>query len=337
MLKINLDGISKRDIANSIANQIITAIAVGDLRKGDVLPSERTLSESLGVSRGTINKVYSCLKSNRYIISKIGSHHYVAGIESLEESKREKGHELTNRYIDSMRELNYTFSEIRATLNLSIIKREGSTDYVKMAVIECRPDAIYVFKKRLESIPNLKIYLFLLDDVLNIPSKVEEIMQCDIILSTSAHYFEVCKNFPQLSPNIVEVVTVLSENTVFQLASIPHNARIGIVYSSPRTIELIQTTLQYFNIKYETLSAFNETSLKTFDDFCASKTVLIAEPLSVIFDESRNQSLLKDFFQRGGKTILFDHSIDKGSMLIIEQSILKAMNKKKNPHSFNSL
>ena len=135
----------------------------------------------------------------------------------------------------------------------------------------------------------------------------------------------------------MEIVTSWSEQTIFDLASIKKDARIGIVYRSPRTIGLIQSALDNFNIKYESLAAFNEKNLRTFKDFCEDKTVLIAEPLSLIFRKDRQEEYLKHFFEKGGKIINFDHYIDKGSMMIIEQAVLRIIEKKKSEETVDIL
>ena len=50
-----------------IRNQIVQAIAVGDLVPGDPLPSVRQLGEDLGINMHTVNKSYNLLKQEGFI------------------------------------------------------------------------------------------------------------------------------------------------------------------------------------------------------------------------------------------------------------------------------
>lgn len=51
-----------------LRNQVITGIASGALRPGDALPSVRSLADDLGINLHTINKAYSTLRDEGYVI-----------------------------------------------------------------------------------------------------------------------------------------------------------------------------------------------------------------------------------------------------------------------------
>lgn len=330
MLKITLENVRKKETAQAIVQQIMNAMDKGDLKKGDILPSERSLAEELHISRGTVHNAYDILKQQQCIVARGGSHHYIMGLDSRNDARKQKAIEMTDEYILNMSKCGLTPNEVRSILDMKLLnlEREKYRKRVRLGIIECRQEALFLFKRQLEYIYGLDISLYLLDDILNSNALVENALTCDMVITTASHYFEVCKNIPELQSKLVEVVTSWTEQTIFDLASIPDDAHIGIVYSSPRTITLIQSVLQKFNIKYQSLDAANEKNFRTFQNFCSSKTVLIAEPLSVIFDPKRQDELLKDFFAREGKLIAFDHIIDRGSLLIIEQSLTKIMKEK---------
>lgn len=328
MYKIKLSYEKKKELSSQIAHQIILAIEKGDLRKGDILPAERLFAEELHVSRGTIHKAYEILKKQKCIVAKRGSHHYVMGLDAQNNYQHDKGVELTNQYLNKMLELKLSFREIQAMLNLEILSRRENNQMIKVGIIECRPSALYTFAQYLEQISCVDLSLYLIDEITHSPSLVEDALVCDIILTTGDHYFDVCKSLPMLESKLLEVVTSWSEKTIFALANIPSSARIGIVYVSPQTINIIQSALKYFDIHYESLTAFNENNLRTFKEFCSTRNVLIAEPLSIIFQNNRQNELLQDFRNQGGQIISFENHIDKGSQMLIEQSILRIANER---------
>lgn len=65
MIKILFD--SETPIYVQLKNEIIKAIARGELEEGEALPSIRDLSVDIGVNLHTINKAYNLLKDEGYL------------------------------------------------------------------------------------------------------------------------------------------------------------------------------------------------------------------------------------------------------------------------------
>lgn len=83
-MSLNINRQSKTPIYVQLKNQIIEKITSGEWHSGYILPSERTLSESLGVNRSTVNKVYWELKAEGFLTSKVGSGTLVSTIYTSE-------------------------------------------------------------------------------------------------------------------------------------------------------------------------------------------------------------------------------------------------------------
>ncbi|MCM1990983.1 GntR family transcriptional regulator [Oceanirhabdus seepicola] len=66
LLKINFE--SDIPIYVQIKNQVIHGIALGTLKPGEILPSVRQLASDIGINMHTVNKSYSLLKSEGYIV-----------------------------------------------------------------------------------------------------------------------------------------------------------------------------------------------------------------------------------------------------------------------------
>ena len=65
ILKLNFE--SEIPIYVQLRNQIVMAIAHGDLTQGEKLPTIRNLAEDLGINNMTVNKAYAMLKQERFI------------------------------------------------------------------------------------------------------------------------------------------------------------------------------------------------------------------------------------------------------------------------------
>ena len=66
IITIHLD--SDIPIYQQIQNQIVAGIAHGELNPGELLPSVRTLADQLGINLHTVNKAYSLLQDDGYVV-----------------------------------------------------------------------------------------------------------------------------------------------------------------------------------------------------------------------------------------------------------------------------
>ena len=64
---LRLDFSSDMPIYQQIRNQVVTAIASGQLKPGEKLPTIRALAEEAGINMMTASKAYQLLKSEGYI------------------------------------------------------------------------------------------------------------------------------------------------------------------------------------------------------------------------------------------------------------------------------
>lgn len=64
---LNLDFNSDKSIYIQITEEITKAIATGDLKINESLPSVRSLGESIGVNLHTVNKAYNQLKDEGFL------------------------------------------------------------------------------------------------------------------------------------------------------------------------------------------------------------------------------------------------------------------------------
>lgn len=75
---LSIDQRSNEPIYLQIRNQIIEAIARGELTAGQALPSVRTLARDLGINLHTVNKAYSVLRDEGYVLMRGRSGAYIA-------------------------------------------------------------------------------------------------------------------------------------------------------------------------------------------------------------------------------------------------------------------
>jgi DNA-binding GntR family transcriptional regulator len=66
-LKVRVSRAKPESMTKQITNQLASLIQAGTLAAGDLLPSERTLADSLGVARNVVRRSYEYLSSGGHI------------------------------------------------------------------------------------------------------------------------------------------------------------------------------------------------------------------------------------------------------------------------------
>ncbi len=64
---VNIDFNSDEALYIQLRNQIIIGIATDEIREGDVLPSVRSLADTIGINMHTVNKAYAVLKQEGFV------------------------------------------------------------------------------------------------------------------------------------------------------------------------------------------------------------------------------------------------------------------------------
>ncbi len=64
---VNIDFNSDEALYIQLRNQIIIGIATDAIREGDVLPSVRSLADTIGINMHTVNKAYAVLKQEGFV------------------------------------------------------------------------------------------------------------------------------------------------------------------------------------------------------------------------------------------------------------------------------
>lgn len=65
---ITIDRMNQTPMYQQLRNQVVRAIATGEVVPGDQLPSVRALARDLGINLHTVNKAYAILRDEGYVL-----------------------------------------------------------------------------------------------------------------------------------------------------------------------------------------------------------------------------------------------------------------------------
>lgn len=85
---IRIDQTSSEPVYLQVRNQIVAAIARGELHPADRLPSVRALASDLGINLHTVNKAYAVLRDEGYLLMRGRSGAVVADYQRVASAER---------------------------------------------------------------------------------------------------------------------------------------------------------------------------------------------------------------------------------------------------------
>lgn len=343
MFEITIDRTLELPVYKQIIEQITLKVQNGQLLPGTQVPAERELAKQLDTARGTVAKAYTELVRSQVIEVVQGKGSFVSKrMEPLDESRKEKAVRMINDVFDQLTALNFSEHEIRIFLDLLLLEREEKHRQIKIATIDCNPEALHVFKRQLGYLKDVVIESFLLEDFVahyGYPDLERLVASYDLLVTTSTHYQSLLEQFNHTVPSLLQVAVAPSQQTILDLSKFQTDQDLGILCESEAFEKIILRTLSAFNISRNHIHTLRRidihrymkgvretTDLKVMKDFLRDHEQLIVPPILNWSDEE--EALLDQFKRRKGALCQFDYQIERGALIYIEESIMKVMRHK---------
>ncbi len=329
MIKVEFE--TNKPIYKQIVEQICSQIKTGILSPGDRLPTERDLAEQLQISRGTVKKAYKELSDNNIIEVIQGSGSYVYSdrdVYTIEE--RRLALHLMDQLWDKLEGWNLSGDEIEALFRLIAAKRSPSTLSVRIAIIDCNPESLAIFKRQLQYIPGITISAFLLDSIFLEDNLSRLLGEFDLVLTSLIHYERLSLYFHPLDIPLVAVAVSPSRQTIINISTLPVGSSIGILCQSSKFSQLIVQQLDLFTDLQKHFPVCFEDDIKHVTRFIYQFDTIIVPPDLPILDVAVSGDMVEKYLASGKRIIHFDYMIDKGSLMHVEglvDSILKKRGK----------
>lgn len=324
-LSININKNSNMRVYKQIVQQIQEAIINGALKPGDKLPTERYLSEALGLARGTVNKAYDELEKTGIIEVVQGSGSYVSRKDEIpEEDRKEIADEYIGELLSRLVDLSFTPDEIKAMVDIAISQIKNPQRKVNIAVIECNPESLATFKEQFKSFENTAVRLFMLEDVIKYSNPEKVFEDYDIIITTVTHYESIVSMMHVLKDRIFKVAVSPTQETIIKIATASKDAQIGVIVRSANFRELVSNRLVSMNIDIEKIRFAFEDELSEVDKLLLQMDILII-PHFLLLNNKKLAKQLHYFRGRGGVVIDFEYQIEVGSLIYIEEHINKLL------------
>ncbi len=326
-LKLSIDKNSPVPAYRQLVKQITSLISEGKLKPGDKLPTERELATLLKIARGTVKKAYELLSKDRIIETTQGRGTFVSSVQDIiPTGRKEKAQKLVDNLLEELRKMNFSFQEIRAFIELSIIQKEEKLENFNVAVIDCNPESLAIFERQLTFLKHVRVARFLLDEVVADPEAQKRLKPFDLILTTSTHYSELLGKLPNLRDRLIQVAVSPSQETIIEMASLSPVQRIGVICESENFLNRVVSRLKNLGLVKGSVPCLFMKDEDELPEFLEKVDVVLVPPGYQLQRKKANLSAVQAFTERGGKIIAFDYQIERGSLLYVEERISQLLN-----------
>lgn len=315
-----------KPIYKQLIDSILNDIRVGNLKPNDKLPTERELSKELGISRGTVKKVYKDLADNGVLEVIQGSGTYVSHHNTIDTNNHR--HEIAVGLIDELLvkldKLGFSIPEMFNLMKISLANKDHSQSPLRIAIIDCNAESLEIFKRQLIYHSNISISVFLVETILLDDNPQALLKDYNLILTTITHYSQIEEHLGSLKSRLVRVAVSPSLDTIANISRLPSNSSIGVFCRTNKFSQIIIDQLQCFQLQFKSIIIRFESSLKETDKdvaFFHKYDAIIIDPNSILLLQPELAPLLKQYVSDGGVVIPFNYTIDNGSLAYIEERI----------------
>lgn len=328
MLNIKVDKQSGVPAYRQVSLQIHDLIDQNVLLAGAKLPPERELAVSLKVARGTIKRAYEMLVNENVLTAIQGSGTFVAERSTPVATGRKTAATIAiEKLILQLEQLKFSHGEIVALVELKLREREEQLQNLHVAAIDCNPETLAIFDRQLAHLCQVRLAKVLLSDLFETPAPEERMKHFDLILTTSTHYGELLELLPTLKNRLVQVAVSPCEKTIIELAGLSKMQRMGVMCKSQNFRRIVQNRLKNFDLIRDEIPWLQIKNRRELPDFLANLDVIFVPPDYQIQRLRETVYAVQAFTERGGKVIVFDYQMERGSLLRVEERVQRVLNR----------
>ena len=311
-------------IYQQLVDQIRAAVKKGTLLPGQQLPTVQEMAKELSIAKGTIKRAYDELEHQGLLEKIQGRGTFVCYRPSNSSSRKERAMAAIDALLSELEEMGFSQTEISIFLALKQRERSEKLSTVKVAVVECSPEALSQMSEQLRQMKGIELYSYLLESVEAYPYKLDEDME---LVVTTAKHSDVIENILPDRRKLAKVALRLSLETLSGIVRLQAGERVGVICSSQRFAELVSDSCLCYN-KGVTLLPPRQFSVSNDVETYLQE----ADALLVPYDYEKycnpTELAILQRTEKKGKLVRCSYEMDEGSYLHLEEKLLQLQQKK---------
>lgn len=304
-------------IYRQLVDAIRAAVKKGALVPGDQLPTVQELAQELTLARGTIKRAYDELE-HQGILEKIQGRGTFICYQPVDSgSRKERAMAAIDNLLDELEEMEFSPMEISIFLALKQKERSEHLSVLKLAVVECNPEALSQLSEQLRSVKGVELRSYLLDNVREYPYKLDEGM--DLVITTAQHGEFIESILPDPT-KLSRVALRLTTDTLSGMMRLRPGERAGILSFSKRFGDLVYRSCRRYarNTQVSQPEQFSR-DMDVREFLSRHDVVLVPRDYEKYCAGEMAQALAA--LEKKGKLITCGYKMDEGSFLHLEEKI----------------
>lgn len=247
-------------VYRQIVSQVTLMIEMGQLRDGERLPGSRLLAGNLGINRNTVAHAYAALRELGLVESR-GRHGMVVvgGSQARSSSAaRNRARTILAAATRECQELGLSAAEIR-DLVAGLAAWEAEPE-LAVSFVECNEERARYFAGELTERLGVGVKPLVLG---GFDAAAE---RPDLVLTTFFHLAEVRGLLRGSETEVVAIVAAPHIHTLVQIAQVPKDRKVGLLYSTEdQAVSIRDSLLQSGVTNIEVLAGTDDADLRDID------------------------------------------------------------------------
>lgn len=312
-------------IYQQLVDKIRTGVKMGTLTPGQQLPTVQELTAELAVARGTVKRAYDELEHQGLLQKVQGRGTFIRYQPANSNSRKEQAMAAIDEMLDQLENMGFSSTEIGIFLTLKQRERAEKQSALKVAVVECNPEALSQLSEQLRGIKGVDLYSYLLGAVQEYPYKLDD--ETDVVITTGSHAQYIDSILPD-KKKLIRVALRLSMDSLSGILRLRAGERVGILSGSSRFGMLMHSTCQKYtrNVELQQPRQFSP-ELDVAEYLNDKDTVLVPKDYEKYC--SGEAAKLLQRLEKKERLVLCSYEMDEGSALHLEEKLELLRQKKK--------
>ena len=313
MEKIELDKSSAVPLYLQLAGQIEQQAAEGILVPGERLLSEVRMAEAAGLSVGTVKKAYTWLQ-DRGVVQKVrGGGAYVQERLQKGVTQEKDPAAIVEEMFSKVAESGMPMNKLFLLAQQKLVSRFQERQKICAALVECNIETLHSIAPVVESIPNLTVETYVLEDLLSGNRVISS--RCNLAFISQSHYQEFIGYAYAIRIPTETFALVESRETIARLATIPEGQPICILYRSATFLKNVQRTLHFLGKTNRQICSSEEEMKEDIDKYCLQGMPLIISPDYIEYASAWTLQVVSRARKSKCRIIPMEYEIDQGSWM----------------------
>ena len=300
-------------IYQQLVDKVRIGVKMGALKPGQQLPTVQDLAAALSLAKGTVKRAYDELEYQGVLEKVQGRGTFVRYQPENSESRKEQAMAAIDAVLEQLETMGFSQTEIGIFIDLKRRERTNRLSVLKVALVECNPEALAQLSEQLRTVKGIELYAYLLKTVEEYPYNLDD--DVDLVITTGTHAQYIESILPDKN-KLARIALRLSMDSLASIVSLEPGARVGVLSGSARFGELMADTCRRYGRDLQLQKGCQFSPGLDIAAYLQSvDAVLVPQEYEKYCNGETIQKLKK------AKLVLCHYEMDEGSSLHLEEKL----------------